>query len=723
MNDFINIRSLMFTAGIISVALCLPMTFVLLRRKTRERKLAETALRENEGKFRRVFENAPLMMIMTDLESGTVLDINDKFVDISGFSRDEVVGHTTVALGWLSPDDRRRVACELQEKGRITNLEISATTKGGQLRNCLVNSTVIILDNRPCLLNAAVDITTRRRIEDELIQSKRKIEEANRSLEIAVTRANEFALLAEQANKAKSEFLANMSHEIRTPMNGIIGITELLLDTNLTEEQRQLSNIVRKSGDTLLTLINNILDFSKIEAGKLELETIDFDLRTIVEDVAQMLAIEAHKKGLELTCHIDGDIPRCLCGDPNRLRQILVNLAGNAVKFTEKGEITVRVDKECEEEDQITVRFSISDTGIGIPDKLISRLFSPFMQADGSVTRKYGGSGLGLVISRQLADLMRGKIGVESVEGKGSIFWFTAIFEKQSETILHHEKDHTRDLIVPSECEQKKRILVAEDNLTNQVLVQAILSMLGLESDTVANGAKAIQALKTVQYDLVLMDCHMPVMDGYHATRLIRLPETGTLNPRVIIIAMTANALTSDRQKCIEAGMNDYLSKPFPLKALEELLSRWLDYGLTEDKGNYANHIPKDNYEIPLEEPVVFNEAGIMERLMDDRRLIHTIITGFLQDMPKQMKILEQHLHDRNIAGATRQAHTIKGAAAGAGAESIREMALQAEKAGEKGNLDEIATMLPLLEEHLASFDLIIKRMGWMTEAKFDIGG
>ena len=681
------------------------------------------------------------------------------------------------------------------------------------------------------LISIVRDITDRKQAEEKLL-------ETNRRLEQATAWANDMALQAHEANRAKSDFLANMSHEIRTPMNGVIGMTGLLLDTELTDKQRHYAETVRSSGESLLGLINDILDFSKIEAGKLDLETLDFDLRSMLDDFAATIALRAHDKGLEFICAAAPDVPAYLRGDPGRLRQILTNLAGNAIKFTQAGEIAVKASLVSETEGEAVLRFSVRDTGIGIPADKQKLLFQKFTQADASTTRKYGGTGLGLAISKQLVEMMDGEVGIESEEGRGSEFWFTARLAKQPEhertvtppadirgvhvlvvddnatnrevlttqlqswgvrtenasdafaalKALYQARDSgdpfrvavldmqmpgmdgvalgraiktdetlksthlvllsslgqrgeakhmeevgfsayltkparqselfdclaavlagtapaSRPLVTRHSIREMRRgavrVLLAEDNITNQDVALGILEKLGLRADAVANGAEAVHALETLPYDLVLMDVQMPEMDGYEATRHLRDPHSSVLNHQIPIIAMTANAMQGDREKCLRAGMNDYVSKPIMPQALAEALDKWLPQDIpstmTQTPGPSEVRVPPDATEAP-----VFDTRGMMARLMGDEALAHKIMKGFLEDIPKQIETLKTYLNAGDIARAERQAHTIKGASANVGGEALRVTAFEMEKMAKAGDLEAGLDRLPMLESQFA---------------------
>jgi PAS domain S-box-containing protein len=819
---------------------------------------SEEALRGSEEKHRLLIENSH-DIIYTLTPAGAFTFISPAWTFLLGHVEAQVVGQP---LGrFVHPDD---LPLFLDFLRSVTETDQPQESVEYRIQHIYgdwywhTSSAVPLRDERGMVVEIegiARDITAQREAEKEL-------QETNIQLANAMGRAIELAAEADAANEAKSEFLANMSHEIRTPLNGVIGMTGLLLDTPLEQNQRRYGEIVRTSAESLLAILNDILDFSKIEAGKMDLETLDFDLRGLLDHFAALLAMRAQEAGLEFICAAAPDVPVHLSGDPGRLRQVLLNLAGNAVKFTHQGEVSVRTSLEWETDTEVMLRFSVKDTGIGIPANKQGLLFQKFTQADASTTRHYGGTGLGLAISKRLAELMGGEIGLVSEEGLGSEFWFTSQFAKQADRrrsgTLPAEIHGVRILVVDDNATNREvlaaqlgawgvrwdeapdgptalqalrlardagdpfaaaivdmqmpgmdgsdlaraieadktlapirlvlmtslggrgaarepgevgfaaylvkpvrqsdlfdclanvlagsaadaapaaesqaaarreaidanrrataRILLAEDNITNQQVALGILKKLGMRADAVANGAEALRSLETIPYDLVLMDMQMPEMDGVEATRRIRDPQSDVMDHEIPIIAMTANALQGDRERCLEAGMNGYVAKPVSPAALAEALERWLpreSATVTAVSGFAASRpavsapeptgpeaaMPAGAADAVDTEVPVFDRVGLLARLMGDEELSRLVIDEFLADIPLQIQALRSFLAAGDATGSTRQAHSIKGASANVGGEALRAVALAAERAGQAGNLDAIITLVPSIEFQFA---------------------
>ncbi len=584
-------------AGGVMLALSMSFIYVLLRRTDQGIRAQQLALQESMAYARKLstaVEQSPVTIVITDT-SGTIEYVNPKFTEMTGYTLAEALGQNPRILkSGEFPPEAYKMLWNTILAGEVWRGEFHNKKKNGQLfwEQASISPIKDALGIVTSFVAVKEDITGRKLAEAELI-------ETNRHLAEATSRASEMAEKAEMASAAKSEFLANMSHEIRTPMNGVIGMTGLLLDTDLNDEQRRYAEIVRASGESLLSLINNILDFSKIEAKKFDLETLDFDLSSLLDDFAAMLAVRAHEKGLELLCAADLNVPTLLRGDPGRLRQILTNLAGNAIKFTQTGEVAIRVslkegvrnhgvevngeDVESrrygtanisfaseKENETVLLRFSVRDTGIGIPADKMYRLFEEFSQVDASTTRKYGGTGLGLAISRQLAELMGGEAGVSSEEGKGSEFWFTALLGKQA-VVEQAESLSPADL-------RGVRVLIVDDNATNREILTTRMASYGMRPMEARDGPEAIHDLYQALDDndpfrIAVIDMQMPGMDGEAVGRAIKV-EKRLAETRMVML--TSMGTRGDARRFQEIGFSAYSTKPIQHRELKAVLSQVL---------------------------------------------------------------------------------------------------------------------------------------------------
>ncbi len=562
-----------------------------------ERQQAAQALRAERDFSAAVLNLAPALVAVLDLE-GRIVSFNRACEETTGYSFSEVQGKSLSKM-LVAPEERsraERIIGQVRAGVHSVQQENHWITKQGRSR--LVSwATASLLDaeGKPkYIIACGEDITEQHEAEEaskrHVIELERAQQTTKRQAEILVEQASELAAARDAAlesAKLKTQFLTNMSHEIRTPMSGVLGMTHLILDSGLNEEQHDYAMTIRSSAEALLVIINDILDFSKIEAGKLQFETLDFNLTETVHGAVQLLAQQATRKGIELKGSIDANVPRLVRGDAGRLRQVLLNLIGNSVKFTHQGHVHVHLTLKEESRDQVELVFRVQDTGIGISPEARATLFDPFVQADGSSSRRYGGTGLGLAICKHLVELMGGEISCESIVGEGSEFRFTAKLSKQTESaapVAERAPGETR-------CEPNRifgganraqstdwpqvglRILVAEDNPINQKVAARMLKKLGCETEIACNGREAVDALERQAYDLILMDCQMPEMDGYQATAEIRRRENGQTH--IPVIALTAHAVQGAREPCLEAGMDDYLSKPIDPQGLCDTLRRW----------------------------------------------------------------------------------------------------------------------------------------------------
>ncbi len=645
-----------------------------LQNEIAERKHTDEKLEERTAFFNSLIENTPIAIVAVGIDD-IVQFCNPAFESIFRYRQADVIGKSLLGL-ITNADVLSEVASNRAAlwKGKVIHAVSRRMRSDGSLVDVEAFSVPLgPAGHRTGAVMQYQDITERKRAEKALVGAKDA---------------------AEAASRAKSEFLANMSHEIRTPMNGIIGMTELALDTELTSEQREYLGLVKASADSLLKLINDILDFSKIEAGKIEIESVEFPFQQSLEETMKSLAFRVHQKGVELTWRVGSGIPKYLKGDVGRLRQILVNLVGNAVKFTERGEIEVSVEVESESDAEVLLHFQVRDTGIGIPKAKQQMIFDAFTQVDSSTTRTYGGTGLGLAITSQLVKLMGGSIWVESEPGRGSIFHFTSRFEFTSAVPRaigsgnpEAMRSHPVGAALPT-TSQGMKILLAEDNAVNRKLVTTLLQRSGHRVVATENGQQALDMLATQNFDLVLMDVQMPVLDGLDATRAIRTKEQSS-GAHLPIIALTAHAMKGDRERCLAAGADEYVTKPIRTADLLDAINRAKNTNGNPVEIEAASPIPAS---APGKPPAAdFDEA--LDRVEGDRELLEELMGMFTVECSHDMAEIHKSLEARDMGLLERLAHTLKGAAAtlAAGAVSSAAAALEKQaRTGEVGNAEQL---------------------------------
>ncbi|MBN1904862.1 MAG: response regulator, partial [Deltaproteobacteria bacterium] len=791
--------------------------------KKRTKKHEERILKSNI-RMEAILDSIQSGVLLIDAESHTILDANPAACAILGVEKEAVTGkRCDSSIGIF---DNENCQAEKKEKA-VYNTEVEVIRGNGKRAYIIQTVTPISIENYPYILVSFNDISERKQME---IDMKR----LNSELEQAIITAEALKTKAEAASSAKSQFLSNMSHEIRTPMNGMIGITEILSGTGLTNEQRELLEIIRSSGNALLTIVNDILDYSKFEAGRFTLENIDFDLRSAMEEVNDLLSEKAKEKGLEYISNISPDVPSLLRGDPGRIRQVIINLISNAIKFTKQGKIQFEVSLISESKSNAVIQFSVMDTGIGIPHDKQAMIFDSFVQVDGSNTRRYGGTGLGLAISKQITEMMGGEIGLESDEGKGSRFRVILTLERQREkdksaVSISASLKEKRVLIVSDtetgrnclmdymnkwgcaygaasdapgaleelrfahdckspyeiaiidlqlsdmdgealganikkdpdlkninlimlashgcrgdaarvknsgfsayltkpvdeaqlyEClsiitdrkremkrespveiitrhsisEDKKRrlrILVAEDDTINQKIIISIMAKIGYMAKVVINGHEAIRALEQESYDLVLMDCQMPVMDGYEATAIIRSMDSKVKDHDVPVIALTGHALDGDMEKFIKAGLDDYLSKPVKPQELADMIDKWLSkQEPVQDKEVTAVNMDTEDD--------VFDLSVLMSNFSEEKSLINNILNDFCEYLPDKLSALKDACAKNDSHLVKHEAHALKGSSGNIGAIALQKIARQIENWAKSGDITGIDTLITQLDE------------------------
>ncbi|GEM_PF-988475 len=802
---------------------------VVVFRDITEEFIIQEKLRTSENTLKTIFKSLPVALITIDPETHRIDSVNPAAEKLIGLAAEKLIGMG--CQNFLCPAEVGK--CPISDLHQTIDSSLRCLKIASGERLTVLKSVVAFRENdKQLLLESFVDITELKNTQEQLQQALSDLEHSNLQLNEAIRQANELKTQAELANSAKSQFLANMSHEIRTPMNGIIGMIELLNDSGLNEEQRQYAQIIRTSSMTLMALINDVLDVSKIEAGKFELENIEFNLPALLDEFSSLMAFRAYEKKLEFNFINDINLPEKVFGDPMRLRQILENLGNNALKFTKNGEICFEVRLEKIEAQNFSINFRLTDTGIGIDKEKLHNLFSPFVQADSSTTREFGGTGLGLTICRNLVEFMGGKINVDSTVGQGSTFYFSLHFIGKSRPKIFSNKkllalfdpclsaqrsflalspddncrcfssqteflnylktfagqveepefifysnhsssaenlsreisniplqknpvkvlvlqqgikfdlsralqkgfdgfilkpikfDRFNELLekgrdfwrkdyleierslpekeIPPE-NSKLKILLAEDNITNQQVAVGIVKKLGYEIEVVENGREAVKAIAANKFDLVLMDCQMPEMDGFEATALIRKELPGGEN--IPIIALTAHALKGYREKCLNCGMNDYLAKPFSANDLKKILQKWIGFTASPE-----NETSESSTSPAHEKSAVFDRQSLFDRVMEDEKMMKNLLESFIVDAENLLENLHNAAEKKEFELIKNLAHKLKGASANISAIELSRNSAQLEQEIRNGNLQNVYEMVENIVESYRKFCKVVSQ-------------
>lgn len=677
--------------SVVVLVLVLGVVFFVIQQRSYE---SSRAIAISERRYRQMFEENPALMLLINPVSGGIIEANPAARAYYGYRSEELARMHIWDIDEMSREEWTALA-----SSALASHEVSFNRRhrlsSGEAREVEVLAGPVELASGAAIYCVIHDVAERSRAEENLRKAKDSAETLNAQLEQVLSQATELAVEAEVANQAKSRFLATMSHEIRTPLNGLLGLTHLLLNSGLTAAQKRLADMLQTSGDALLWVINDVLDFSKIEAGKLELERVEFNPATPLSDTVDILGARANNKGLVLCTEVAPGFPEQALGDPGNIRRILLNLTGNAIKFTAEGSITIRAALAREEDNRITFRFSVSDTGIGIAPQRMERLFKPFSQLDSSTTRRYGGTGLGLAISKRLSEMMGGEIGVESEVGNGTTFWFTVVCEKAPASSSAGGAQPAAAQERTRRSLKGLRALVVDDDEINQIVARGVLENAGLTAEVALSGPEALKALDASPFDLVLMDVQMPDMDGFETAAAIRHKEKEARGRRIPIIALTAHIGKAEAERSRSVGMDACLSKPVNPEALLDAIDDLMP--LDREASTVATAAPR-HVDTAAD---VFDRATLLDRVGGNAATVEKLIAIFRKRAPHHGAAIEGAFAMKNAEQLRFEAHALRGAAADMSAGNVSSLAGRIEKAAADGALESAAPLIAQLHEEL----------------------